>query len=192
MKQFDSFAAFAAHLRVVALKVEVAEHLALHDAGRLVQETSQGYIGEYQPTEGPFPAWPDLAETTLQGFSDEHGHHPGKIELGFSPPDNPLKRTEDLKHAIELHVDSREAVVGVPDENAGDGSPESPFRNLGDVAVEQELGTINMPARSFLGRALFTQAHHIVDIIGVTVARAVADLPPVPASHNPTSDDPPF
>jgi phage gpG-like protein len=193
MREFKSAGAFAAHLRALAAREIAVEQGALRDAGRLVQHTAHDFIGEYQPQEGPFPAWAPLAETTLHGARDQMGRwHPGKVDLGFAPPDNSLLRTGDLQHAIELSVDHREAVVGVADQNAGDGTPGNPFRNLGDVAIDLEFGTVHMPARSFLGRALFVNIDNVVRIIGEAVYRAVAGLPQVSVGAHPHRDDPPF
>jgi hypothetical protein len=174
MKSFDSISDFVEHLRMIQAHAELRMQHGLHEAGRMVQEEAQHEIGTYQPAAGEFPDWPALSENTLQGLTLSNGrHYPGKEELGFSPPDNPLKRTEQLKHAIDLSVTRNHAVVGVPNEHAGDGSPEDPFRNLGDVAVWMEFGTEKMPARSFLGRALFVKEKAVVSIIGHTAAAAV-------------------
>lgn len=179
MMSFDNIGSFVRFLRTIEGHAARDLELALADAGKLVQEQAKDLIGEDHPTAaGPFPAWPQLAETTLYGYTDKHGHtHPGKIELGYSPPDNPLKRHEDLLHAIDLSYDSMKAIVGVPDEVVGDGSPGNLVRNVGDVAIDHEFGTRHMPARSFLGRALFVRTHDVVAIIGHAVQRAIAGLP---------------
>ncbi len=174
MKTFNSIADFVEHLRAIQAAADLRVQRALHEAGRIVQEEAQHEIGTYQDAAGPFPAWAALAQVTLEGFTDSHGHHhPGKEELGFAPPDNPLERTEQLKHAIELSVTRNLAVVGVPDEHVGDGSPEDPERNLGDVAEWIEFGTDKMPARSFLGRALFVKEKVVRSLIGHAAAFAV-------------------
>lgn len=175
MKSFESIADFIIHLRGIAATADLRLQHGLREAGEVVQEEARHSIGTYQKSAGPFAAWEPLAENTLQGFTDGKGHHhPGKEELGFAPPDNPLERTEQLKNAIELSVTHNLARVGVPDENVGDGSAEDPFRNLGLVAFWLETGTEKMPARSFLGRALFVKEKEVVSIIGHTAAAAVA------------------
>jgi hypothetical protein len=193
MKDFGSIGEFVAYLRLIAPVAEHQVQKALHHAGRLVQEEAQDSIGVYQSSAGPFAAWKGLADTTLSGFTDKKGrYHPGKEELGFAPPDNPLMRTEQLKHAIELSVSHNHAVVGVGDEQVGDGSPEDPFRNLGDVAVWIEFGTEDMEARSFLGRALFVKEKAVASIIGHATAAALAGEEYSPKPEEKPHTDIPF
>lgn len=177
MKSFKSIGDFVAHLRAEQGAAELRVQRALHEAARRVQEEAVHSIGAYQEAAGPFKAWEALSPNTLEGFTDSRGHHhPGKEELGFAPPDNPLERTAQLKHAIGLNVTRNHAEIGVPDEDVGDGTPEDPNRNLGDVAYWTEFGTEKMPARSFLGRALYVREHEVVSIIGHAAAAAVAGM----------------
>jgi hypothetical protein len=69
---------------------------------------AKGYIGEDQGD------WEPLSPATLDGFRHLNGTYiPGKIELGFSPPDNPLLRTGDLRDSIEAEViDPFSGIVG--------------------------------------------------------------------------------
>jgi hypothetical protein len=195
VKEFASFGELAEFLRSRSGAATAEVHKGVRQAGEVIWMEARREIGTYQSSSGPFPAWPDLAETTLNGFTDEHGHHhPGKIELGYAPPDNPLLRTGELRDAIELATDFNGAVIGVPDREVGAGTPEDPLRNIGDVAVDQEFGTRKMPARSFLGRAAHKKAKEAVHIIAKALVRglsgevAVASIPPT-AVHD---DDPPF
>ncbi len=93
---------------------------------------AKGFIGEYQ--EG----WAPLAESTLQGW----GPFPGKIALGYAPPDNPLLRTgamrASIKHAAEAVSDGAVGAIGSNDPIAG----------------YQEFGTRTIPPRPFIGLAM--------------------------------------
>lgn len=192
MKSFKSIADFVVHLRMVQGMADLRVQRALHEAARRVQEEAVHSIGAYQEAAGPFKAWAALTQNTLEGFTDSRGiHHPGKEELGFAPPDNPLERTEQLKHATELTVTRNHAEIGVPDEHVGDGSPENPLRNLGDVAYWTEFGTEKMEARSFLGRALFVKEHEVVSIIRHAAGAAVEGMDYHPP-RNSTEQDIPF
>lgn len=192
MMEFESPGAFAAHLRRIASAMPMIERRAVHDAGRAVQREAYSYIGHYQEQAGPFQAWAPLAVTTLEGFTDKHGYHPGKVEMGFAPPDNPLLRTAELQHGIELSVSDLKFVVGVASQMVGTGTPEDPIRDLGEVARDLEFGTRNMEARSFLGRALFSMAPHIVHMIGHAVQRALAGHGFVSVEWHELRVDPPF
>jgi hypothetical protein len=193
MREFRDIASFVRYLQTLEPRVETAIHRGLTEGGRMIQEEAQHSIGHYQTSAGPFRAWPPLAEATLYGGKDLHGHtHPGKIELGFAPPDNPLLRTGELRDHIELSIGHHKAVVGVPDETVGDGTPENPVRNIGDVAVWQEFGDRNMPARSFLGRAGFVRAKAAAHAIGHAVYLALAGKPHISVSVHYRTDDIPF
>lgn len=150
MKTFDSPGEFALFLKRAAALARAEQAKGLREASEMFAAEARGYIGHYQQEHGPFPEWPKLAETTLEGFTSESGHHfPGKIELGYSPPDNPLLREGDLKDSIRPAHNETHAVVG----------------SDSDVAVWQELGTKKMPARSFLGRAVFVNAQEAAKIV---------------------------
>lgn len=193
MREFKSAGEFVRHLKEAKRTAHHKVTLGLRDAGRLVQEEARGFIGHYQGAAGPFPEWPALAESTLAGGHDIFGReHPGKVELGYAPPDNPLLREGHLRNAIELSYDAVRAVVGVPDEQAGSGAPHDPVRNIGDVAVDHEFGTKNMPARSFLGRALFVCAEEVAEIIGHAVMQAVMGKPYTTPPKKQHLDDIPF
>ena len=123
-----------------ARQMPAREIAGLRAAATIVAEAADGYIGEYQPAAGPFPAWKPLSQATLHGGVSPSGHKfKGKIDLGFAPPDRPLLRTGFMRDTIESSVGPGKMVVGSDDE----------------VAFWQELGTRYMPARSFIGRAMF-------------------------------------
>lgn len=138
---------FAAHLAAMMVQMRVQQHQDLEAAARIVEAEARAEIGHLQGSAGPFPGWPPLADTTINGWRG----HPGKDALGFSPPDyDPLLRSGDMRDSIE-HV-----VVGNT-AHVGSNSP---------VAVWQELGTVNMPPRSFLGGAAVRTRTQIELMIG--------------------------
>lgn len=194
MTEFSSVGEFIAHLGRIGPAAQLTVNRGFHHAVEVVWEESRHEIGTYQDEAGPFPAWAPLAETTLAGWDDAHGHHyPGKEELGYAPPDNPLLRTGELRDAIEMAVTQNHGVVGVPSRVVGNGTPEDPARDVGDVATELELGTRHMPPRSFLGRALFVKTQEVVAIIGHAVIQGLAGKPFSPVHpHSTGMDDIPF
>lgn len=130
----------------VAIAIEHETHKALEHAATLVEKEAKAEVGHYQAEAGPFEAWKPLAETTLEGWRG----HPGKVDLGYSPPDNPLLREGDLRESIGHVVHSHEAAIG----------------SSSDVAVYQELGTSRMSARSFLGGAAVRKEGEVVELLG--------------------------
>lgn len=164
MREFKDAGSFAGYLARMAVEIEVAQHAGLERAAHEVQKEAKALIGEEQDSAaGPFPPWEPLSSGTLNGFLHMNGHHiPGKVELGYSPPDNPLLREGTLRDSIECTVEGNEAAVGSNDE----------------VAVYQEMGTPGaiypIPPRSFLGRAGFTKAHDVVDTIAGAVAAVLS------------------
>jgi hypothetical protein len=195
MKTFKSFAELAEQLISTIPAVEAARYLGHREAAVIVQTEAQQELGHYQSAAGPFQAWQNLADTTLNGFDGPDGvHHPGKIELGYAPPDNPLVATGELHDHIEISYDSREAVIGVPDETVGSGVDGDEVRNIGDVAVYLEFGRKGMPPRSFLGRAAYVKRDEIVSALCLPVIHAIASVPYAPAKTQSSQpkDDIPF
>jgi hypothetical protein len=132
-----------------------ANVIALDKATKLVQKTAKAKIGEYQPQAGPFAAWDPLSPATLYGFMHPAGFYiPGKVQLGYAPPDNPLLRTGEMRATIERKFDNREGHVGSDDQ----------------VMVWQELGTRFMPPRSVLGGAAVETSDRVAVIIGDEIA----------------------
>lgn len=113
---------------------------AMERAAQIVEDRAKEDIGRYQAGIDPFADWVPLAPGTVQD----------KARLGYSPPDNPLLRTGDLRDSIEHTVESEErAVVG----------------SDSDVAVWQELGTRTIPPRSFLGAAAVQEADRVAEAL---------------------------
>lgn len=166
MREFRSIDEFLVFLEGVAAEVVIAQHEGLKKAAEIIEHEAKAEIGEYQAPAGPFDAWPQLSGATLGGFRHANGRWiPGKEELGYAPPDNPLLRDGRLRESIEHTVEGNEAVVGSTD----------------DVAVYQEMGTPGaeypIPPRSFLGRAAFKKAHTVVEMIGARVVWVLRGLP---------------
>lgn len=167
MREFDGFDELAAFLERRAGLARVEVKKALHEGAEVIKQEAKDEIGHYQASSGPFEAWPSLSPSTLDGYTNGKGRHfPGKVELGYAPPDNPLLRTGAMRDAIEASVGDHEAVIGVPDRVVGSGTLEDPERNVGDIAFWHEFGTTRMPARSFLGRAAHKKAKEVAHLIG--------------------------
>lgn len=167
MRQFGNLGEFIAYMVTRTYAIDRAVTHGLTIGAGIVAEEARLEIGNYQPAMGPFDSWPALAESTLEGFRG----HPGKRELGYAPPDNPLLRTGALRDAIEYSVEGHEGAVGVPDRWV---DADGKFENVGDVAIYQELGTVRIPARSFLGRAAFIKQHRVVEAVATEVVHAIA------------------
>lgn len=129
---------YAEFLRVSAARVpeilgEVTSAVVISAA-----ERARGYIGNDQD------GWDPLSGATLMGFRHWRGMWiPGKIEEGYSPPENPLLRTGNLRDSIEAEV--VEPTLGII------GSAEK-------TALWQELGTEGadypIPPRPFLAKGM--------------------------------------
>jgi phage gpG-like protein len=144
---------FAAAIVAMVAKAEEETNRALEAAARLVEKEAKAEISTYQNAAGPFAAWEPLAQTTLDGW----GGHPGKIALGYAPPDNPLLREGDLRASIHHTVGAREAVIG----------------SESMIAVYQELGTNKIPPRSFLGGAMVRKTPEVLALCGKGAVRAL-------------------
>lgn len=137
--KLEQAAQSAAHLEVPTEKLMLS-----------LEVTAKGFIGHYQED------WEPLAYATLYGGVSPEGHHyPGKVELGYAPPDNPLLRTGELRDSIE-HWSAE-----MPDGAIGEiGSHDL-------VALWQELGTARgIPPRPFLGLAMFHSQEPATVIFG--------------------------
>lgn len=165
MKSFANIPEFIAFMGMRMHAATEAEHHGLEHAAKLIEVEAKHEIGTYQDAAGPFSAWAPLSDLTLNGFDIGGRHIPGKIELGYSPGDNPLLRTGALRDAITSSVNGHVANIGVP---AGE---------LGQLAIWQEVGTHMMPGRSFLGGAAVRKGAEGARAVGASVAHALAGLP---------------
>lgn len=157
MKQFRDLSSFVVFMAARRAALPAAEKAGLEAAAKIIAQEARDEIGTYQGAAGPFAAWAPLADSTLNGWRG----HPGKIAMGFAPPDNPLLATGDMRDSIGYSVEGLKAVIGSTD----------------PVAVFQELGTSKMPARSFLGGAAFRKAEAAAKAIGKAVAYELAGKP---------------
>lgn len=147
MREF-TLAGFGDFLMRLPIAVTIEQHRALEEAAVVVETEAKAEIGTYQGDAGPFPAWQPLAPSTVEE----------KTKLGYAPPDNPLLREGDMRDSIEHTVVSpHEAQVG----------------SNSDIAVYQELGTVTIPARSFLGGAAHRKGPEVAEIIGGRVVKAL-------------------
>jgi HK97 gp10 family phage protein len=147
MKEFKSltdFSAFTAMVLPVTLLAEAKRGLRV--CAKAIEDTAKSEIGHYQPATGPHPEWPELADSTQEE----------RQRLGYTPND-PLLRSGELRDSIEHEVSTLEAVIG----------------SRSDIAAYQEFGTDRIPARPFMGPAVFRRKDFIVRIIG---AYAVSGL----------------
>jgi hypothetical protein len=158
IKTFD-LAGFAMHLAKLPLIIAIEQHEAMEEACRVVEDEAKQSIGHYQAAAGPFAAWAPLADTTLQGW----GGHPGKIALGYAPPDNPELRTGDLRDSIK-HQAEQGVVIG---------GAEGAIGSDEDNMVWQEIGTSKMPARSILGGAAVRKADVVAELLGRAAVMAL-------------------
>ena len=158
---FQDLNAFTAHMARLIGRVEREIHHHVAQAAVLIEADAKARIGTYQAAVGPFAAWAPLAESTLEGgFAPSGQRYPGKIELGYAPPDNPLLRDGELRDSIHHSADGNKMAVGSDLDNA----------------VWQEMGTVNMPPRSFLAGAAAHHGEHIAAQVGHEVALVLAGL----------------
>jgi hypothetical protein len=166
MMDFDSPGAFADHLLRVAARLPVAEAAAMDEGAKVIQDAAKASLGEYQGAAGPFGEWAPLAERTREE----------RMAQGYSE-DEPLKRSALLGENIERCAEAREARVGVPDREVAH-PYDSRTENIGEIAEDLEFGTVDMPPRSFLGRAAFVHGEGAAGVVLSVVAAAVSGLIP--------------
>jgi hypothetical protein len=148
---FTSFLAFRGALHDLQTRIHPAAMAGMRAAAGVVLHEAQQEIGTYQSAAGPFPAWAQLAPSTVRE----------RVALGFTP-DEPLLRSGELRDSYE--VDSQGDTVGV-------GS------SL-DRALYLEAGepTRNVPPRSVLGRAFVVSEAKAFQALLATV-QAVLRIP---------------
>jgi len=144
MQEFDSFGAFGRHLAKTAAMGEVVTALAAKEGAKLIADDAKAKIGEYQDGVGPFTAWANLADSTVND----------RLSKGFSP-DEPLLRTGELRDSIEVVSNGSEAGAVSADL----------------VALYQEQGTATIPPRPFLGSAGYQSKKNIEHALGFMLMR---------------------
>ncbi len=142
-----SLDAFVRHLAGLGAEVRQAEQRGLRGAAEAIKAEARDMLGTYQGAAGPFPAWAELTDATKAD----------RARKGYTPND-PLLRSGEMRDSIETKVGDRRAAIG----------------SNSEIAVYQELGTRNMPARPFLGPAGFKLSEDVAQAIAREVARAVA------------------
>ncbi len=101
MLEFTNMAAAAAFLET--LDVEHTKHQLLKALGGLIAQRSREKIGILQPASGPYPAWAELAASTVA----RKGH------------DAPLYETGGFEETIDFKVNgSKSVTIGTPKEEA--------------------------------------------------------------------------
>jgi phage gpG-like protein len=156
-RHFDSLGEMAVHLVARYELMKVTLEAGLERCAQKVEKTAKSEFGSYQPAVGPFQAWEPLSFNTLEGW----GPFPGKVELGYAPPDNPLVREGDLRAAVTHETHDFEAVVGVREGREG------------DIMTWHEFGTSRMPARPVLGPAAYRNRQAIQQILGAAAVTGI-------------------
>lgn len=140
MKEFHSLEAFAGHLAKQAIVADAFIHEGLDRAAKLVETTAKSEFGHYQPQTGPFPEWPELADSTQEQ----------REAMGYTPND-PLYRTGSIRDSVSRAVHGLDAVVG----------------STSDLMIYHEFGTSRMPARPVFGPAVFRNRKEIQTLVGL-------------------------
>ncbi|HEY1772425.1 MAG TPA: hypothetical protein VGH91_04455 [Gammaproteobacteria bacterium] len=127
-REFPSLTEFGLHLAEIAIAEDEFIHAGLDRAAALIEREAKREFGVYQPATGPFPAWPELADSTQQRRED----------MGYTPND-PLLASGATKETVSREVHGLDAVVG----------------STSDLMIYHEFGTSRMPARPVFGPAWF-------------------------------------
>jgi HK97 gp10 family phage protein len=146
MQTFNHVGAFIAHLATLERKAKERAKQGLKKSAKLIEKTAKAEIGNYQPAVGPYRKWEQLADSTL-------AHH-DRMGVG----DSPLMVTGQLYASIQHEVEDGHAVIG----------------STMEIAKYQEFGTDRIPARPFMGPALYVNKEKIRKIMGAAVFSAVA------------------
>jgi phage gpG-like protein len=154
VKEFNSFAAFAAHLLTREALIAESIHNGLKIVATKIEETAKEEIGTYQAEVGPFPAWASLADSTKAD----------RVAQGYAE-DEPLLREGDLRESIHHDVAGLEAVIG----------------SDSDIALYQELGTAHIPPRPFLGPAAIHNEKVMLEILGAATVVGIAGAEALPS-----------
>lgn len=147
--EFNSFGAMGLHLTKLAAVGDAVTHHIAKEGGKAVQTDAKGRIGSYQDGVGPFPAWANLAEATVDD----------RLRKGFTP-DDPLLRTGGLRDSIKVTVDGNDATIG----------------SASEIALYQEQGTDKIPPRPFLGPAGFNSKETVGPVAALTTIAWVCGL----------------
>jgi hypothetical protein len=158
MMAFPSMAAFLAYWTTRPAVAKDYLRRGIADGAAVIRDDAKGRLGRYDGNQ-----WAPLAERT----KDQ------RERLGFAP-DDPELRTGRLRDNILSSAEDGRAAVGVPDAIVGGGSVRDPVRNIGEVALWQEVGTNAIPARPFLGPAAQANGRRVAEHLGRSLAAALA------------------
>ena len=157
---------FARFLAEGLVTMDGTRHRDMTMACRALQRASRKMLGTYQTGSSQFSSWQQLADRTMIE----------RYRLGF-PVNKPLDRTHELRRNIDYQVSEmgHEGAVGVPNRVVGNGTLRNPTRNIGEVALDLEMGAPakNLPARSFLGLAASKNGEKLALYLG---GRAASSL----------------
>jgi len=139
MMEFATLADLAHHLTRDTVGGLVATRKGLEVATAILQKEAKAEFGHYQDTEGPFPEWAELADSTKED----------RLQQGFTEND-PLLRRGDLRDSVERESGDWEGTVG----------------STSEIMPFHEFGTAKMPPRPVMGPALYRKAEEIAELIG--------------------------
>jgi len=149
VKTFTSLDQFANYLlKLSAIGPEVT-HLAANKCGKVIEDSAKAEIGFYQPKQGPFVEWQELADST----------EAEKARKGY-PIEAPLLRTGEMQKSIGHTTHGNDVVVGSNDEKM----------------AYHEFGTLHIPPRPVLGPALFMNRERIIIGLGRVAAAWVSGM----------------
>jgi hypothetical protein len=182
--EFESIEAFVEFLETRAVALHEAGVAGLETAAKFAEGKSKATVGHYQDAAGPFPAWEMLKDET-QIIRD----------MWQYSIDAPLDVTGDLRAHIESFVDPSDltAAVGVPSVIVGehdndDMDPHTRYRDIGEVALDHEMGLGRNAQRSFIGLPMAQHHDEILHLMTAPLAGALVGRMPV----KPHEDEPPF
>jgi HK97 gp10 family phage protein len=148
-REFTSFTALAQTMRNdVRSKIAHSEKI-MRGAGNIVKEHAQAQLGHYLDHGGPYPGepWAPLKASTIA----RKGH------------DTPLIDTGELHDSIEVTAKHNHAEIGVKSAIGSSG------KDIGDIAVWMEFGTVHISPRPFMGPALHEEQKEVGEFIAAGI-----------------------
>lgn len=142
----------ARHFDISRWRMARALENAGHRIGQDLVISAQAKIGQSQPAIGPYPEWPDLADSTIAE----------KTRLGYSTP-YPLLREGDLGDSIHFAVSRKAADVEVI---LYSNDPRMPAHEYG-------MPSRNLPARPVLGPTVWERSKAYTGEIAETITTII-------------------
>jgi len=157
VRRFNNFKDFAKLLTRISEEYPRYEHAFLNQTGHYLADFSKSLIGHLQHGGMAIPDWKELAPATKKDKTDK-----GYV---FNSEFNPLFRTGDLMNSISYSVVQHTVYIGSDD----------------PVAVYQEMGVPekNLPARSFLGLAMYKNKLTLEHALGDFLLKWITYRPPI-------------